>query len=216
MDKELRRVGALIAAVILVAAACSSSTTSPSASVAAPAASESAAPAGSEGAASGEPTPGITAIRRHRLGRQAGRRRDPLVLLPRHRRRAGAGRGRGARSPRRSTPRTRASTCRFEGYPYQPARDALSIEIASGNGPDIVGPVGIGGAEAFHGQWLDLAAAHRQERLRHDPVPGARPSTSTTSAARARSASRSRSIRRSCSTRPSLFKEAGLDEPPHE
>ena len=36
------------------------------------------------------------------------------------------------------------------------ANDALATEIASGNGPDIVGPVGIGGANAFHGQWLDL------------------------------------------------------------
>ena len=62
MDKELRRLGALIAAVILVAAACSSSSTSPSASVAAPAESASAAPAGSEGTESAEPTPKLTAI----------------------------------------------------------------------------------------------------------------------------------------------------------
>ena len=41
--------------------------------------------------------------------------------------------------------------------PYAGANDALATEIASGNGPDIVGPVGIGGANAFHGQWLDLA-----------------------------------------------------------
>jgi len=45
----------------------------------------------------------------------------------------------------------------FEAVPYAGANDALSTEIASGNGPDIVGPVGIGGANAFHGQWLDLA-----------------------------------------------------------
>jgi multiple sugar transport system substrate-binding protein len=44
----------------------------------------------------------------------------------------------------------------FEAVPYQGARDALSTQIGSGNGPDIVGPVGVGGAEAFHGQWLDL------------------------------------------------------------
>jgi multiple sugar transport system substrate-binding protein len=44
----------------------------------------------------------------------------------------------------------------FEVTAYAGARDALSTQIASGNGPDIVGPVGIGGAEAFHGQWLDL------------------------------------------------------------
>jgi multiple sugar transport system substrate-binding protein len=44
----------------------------------------------------------------------------------------------------------------FEAVPYAGANDALATEIASGNGPDIVGPVGIGGANAFHGQWLDL------------------------------------------------------------
>ena len=44
----------------------------------------------------------------------------------------------------------------FEGYVYAAARDALATQLASGAGPDIVGPVGIGGAEAFHGQWLDL------------------------------------------------------------
>ena len=44
----------------------------------------------------------------------------------------------------------------FEAVPYEGARDALATQIGSGNGPDIVGPVGVGGAEAFHGQWLDL------------------------------------------------------------
>jgi multiple sugar transport system substrate-binding protein len=44
----------------------------------------------------------------------------------------------------------------FEGVPYSAARDALSTEIAGGNAPDIVGPVGVGGANAFEGQWLDL------------------------------------------------------------
>jgi multiple sugar transport system substrate-binding protein len=39
---------------------------------------------------------------------------------------------------------------------YDNARDTLATRLASGKGPDIVGPVGFGGAEAFHGQWLDL------------------------------------------------------------
>ena len=39
---------------------------------------------------------------------------------------------------------------------YDTAQDVMSTEIAGGNAPDIVGPVGISGAEAFHGQWLDL------------------------------------------------------------
>jgi len=37
------------------------------------------------------------------------------------------------------------------------AYDTLSTLIASGNGPDIVGPVGYAGSNAFSGQWLDLA-----------------------------------------------------------
>jgi multiple sugar transport system substrate-binding protein len=36
------------------------------------------------------------------------------------------------------------------------ATDALSTLIASGQAPDIVGPVGFSGANAFTGQWLDL------------------------------------------------------------
>ncbi len=45
----------------------------------------------------------------------------------------------------------------FEVVAYAGANAALATEIGSGNGPDIAGPAGIGGANAFHGQWLDLA-----------------------------------------------------------
>jgi len=45
----------------------------------------------------------------------------------------------------------------FEAVAYAGANAALATEIGSGNGPDIVGPAGIGGANAFNGQWLDLA-----------------------------------------------------------
>jgi multiple sugar transport system substrate-binding protein len=44
----------------------------------------------------------------------------------------------------------------MEVIPYNSAKDTLATEIASGNGPDIVGPVGWGGSNAFYGQWLDL------------------------------------------------------------
>ena len=44
----------------------------------------------------------------------------------------------------------------LEVVPYDAARDTLSTQIASGNGPDIVGPVGWGGSNAFYGQWLDI------------------------------------------------------------
>ncbi|MFQ3673097.1 MAG: ABC transporter substrate-binding protein [Aggregatilineales bacterium] len=36
------------------------------------------------------------------------------------------------------------------------ARDTLSTLIAAGNAPDIVGPVGVAGSNAFADQWLDL------------------------------------------------------------
>lgn len=39
----------------------------------------------------------------------------------------------------------------------QTAPDILSTLIASGDAPDIVGPVGFSGSNAFAGQWLDLA-----------------------------------------------------------
>ena len=45
----------------------------------------------------------------------------------------------------------------LEIVPYDAARDTLATQIASGNGPDIIGPVGWGGSAAFYGQWLDLA-----------------------------------------------------------
>jgi multiple sugar transport system substrate-binding protein len=39
---------------------------------------------------------------------------------------------------------------------YEQAYDQLSTEIAGGNPPDIIGPVGFGGANAYAGHWLDL------------------------------------------------------------
>jgi multiple sugar transport system substrate-binding protein len=39
---------------------------------------------------------------------------------------------------------------------YAGARDAFATKVASGSPPDVVGPLGVGGASAFEGQWLDL------------------------------------------------------------
>ena len=44
----------------------------------------------------------------------------------------------------------------LEIVPCNVATDTLSTQIASGNGPDIIGPVGWDGSNAFYGQWLDL------------------------------------------------------------
>lgn len=45
----------------------------------------------------------------------------------------------------------------IEVIPNASARDTLATEIAAGAGPDIVGPVGWIGSNAFGGQWLDIA-----------------------------------------------------------
>src|SRR5689334_3788322 len=45
----------------------------------------------------------------------------------------------------------------LEVVPHASGRDTLSTEIASGSGPDIVGPVGWAGSNDFFGQWLDIA-----------------------------------------------------------
>ena len=79
-----------------------------------------------------------------------------LVLLPGHRGGSGPAARPRRRSSRTSTPAPEHQPD-FEVVTYDAARDTLATQIASGNGPDIVGPVGVGGAEAFHGQWLDLA-----------------------------------------------------------
>ena len=46
----------------------------------------------------------------------------------------------------------------FEVVTYEgnAANNTLANELLNKNGPDVVGPVGIGGANAFNGQWLDL------------------------------------------------------------
>jgi len=44
----------------------------------------------------------------------------------------------------------------MEVVPFASAKDTLSTEIAAGNGPDIIGPVGWGGSNAFGGQWGDI------------------------------------------------------------
>ena len=54
----------------------------------------------------------------------------------------------------------------FEHQPYDAAFDIFSTEIRSDNPPDIVGPLGIGGGNAFPNQWLDLTdliAAHKYD-----------------------------------------------------
>ena len=49
-------------------------------------------------------------------------------------------------------------TLKLDHVAYDGARDAFSTRLASGDPPDIVGPLGVGGASAFAGQWLDLTS----------------------------------------------------------
>jgi multiple sugar transport system substrate-binding protein len=45
----------------------------------------------------------------------------------------------------------------MEVVPFASAKDTILTEIASGNGPDVIGPVGWSGSAALYGQWADLA-----------------------------------------------------------
>ncbi len=60
-----------------------------------------------------------------------------------------------------------------EVIPNASARDTISTEIAAGAGPDIVGPVGWIGSNAFGGQWLDIApylAATNYDTSKFEPA----------------------------------------------
>ena len=103
----------------------------------------------------------------------------------------------------------------FEGFVYAAARDALAVQIGSGNPPDIVGPVGIGGAEAFHGQWLDLKPYIDKTGFDMSQFPE--------STVELYNAGGEGQVGIPYAIYPSvlfykagMFKEAGLEEPPHE
>lgn len=102
----------------------------------------------------------------------------------------------------------------FEVVTYDEARDTLATQLAAGNPPDIVGPVGIGGAEAFHGEWLDLNPLIEQT--------GFDLSRYEQAAVELYSAGGEGQVGIPFAVYPSvlfyrtsLFEEAGLNEPPH-
>jgi multiple sugar transport system substrate-binding protein len=103
----------------------------------------------------------------------------------------------------------------FEGFIYQAARDALAVQLGAGNGPDIVGPLGIGGAEAFHGQWLDLQPLIDKTGFDMTQFPEATVDLYN--------AGGEGQVGIPYAVYPSvlfykadMFKEAGLEEPPHD
>ncbi|GAB4008358.1 hypothetical protein GCM10029992_64520 [Glycomyces albus] len=87
------------------------------------------------------------------------------------------------------------------------APDILSTQIATGDAPDIVGPMGIRGRSTFPGAWLDLTPTSRRTTTTC-PISTRPWSTSTRSRRKARSVCRSPSSPPSCtststcSTRP--------------
>src|SRR5689334_9166818 len=144
MASRLSRPGVLLAAFALVATACSGSSASPPASNAAPSLAPS-EPAASQVAASQGPATvppgGPVEIRWYCClgGGEAPEQKtveDQVV-----------------KDFNASHPNIKLT---FEVVTYDQANGQLATELQSGNPPDIVGPVGIGGANAFHGKWLDL------------------------------------------------------------
>jgi multiple sugar transport system substrate-binding protein len=61
----------------------------------------------------------------------------------------------------------------LEIVPNANAYDILKTQIAAGNAPDIIGPVGVRGRNGFSGVFLDLSPRSRNQ-FRHQPVPGGR------------------------------------------
>ena len=95
--------------------------------------------------------------RRHRRGRSDRRRQgpDPLVRRSRHRRTAGPDRRRAGRRPAFNESQDKI-TLSLEIYQNTTAYDILSTQIAAGDPPDIIGPVGFRGFYSYGDQLLDL------------------------------------------------------------
>jgi multiple sugar transport system substrate-binding protein len=102
----------------------------------------------------------------------------------------------------------------FEVITYEEARGTLATRLAAGEAPDVVGPVGIGGAEAFHGEWLNLTP--------YIESSGFDLSKYEQAAVELYSAGGEGQVGIPFAVYPSvlfyrtsLFEEAGLNEPPH-
>jgi multiple sugar transport system substrate-binding protein len=142
MERTVGRLGVLIASVGLIFAACNSGTSSPAPSAAASAAESAAASVEASAAASASAASGEVVEIRWFCCIGGGDAPEQTVVEKQVVDEFNA-----------SHPNIHLT---FEAVPYAGANAALATEIGSGNGPDIVGPAGIGGANAFNGQWLDL------------------------------------------------------------
>jgi multiple sugar transport system substrate-binding protein len=142
---RLPRLATLVAIVALLAAACGSSNPSPSASGAAPASAAPATPAPSQAAEPSAqltvPPGGPVAIKWFCClgGGDDESQQKTFKKL--------------ADAFNASHPNIKVT---IDHTAYEGARQAFAVKLASDDPPDIVGPLGVGGAAAFEGQWLDL------------------------------------------------------------
>ena len=196
MRTRLFQAGTLLATLALVASACGPSTSNPSPASGAPA---TAAPGVTPGASQPAASFAAADLRWYCC---LGTGEDPAQIPTEEEVAAGFG------------TKHAGSSLKFEVTTYDAARDTLSTQIASGNAPDIVGPVGVGGIAAFDGQWLDLTdviASSGYDTSQFDP---AAVDFYNTDAGQ---------IGLPFAVYPSmlwykadLFEEAGLEPPPHE
>ncbi len=202
LDRTFGRLGVLVAIVVLVATACGSTTT-PSSSAGASAgasadASASAGPTAITAATTGKPGD-VEIVWYCCLG--GG---DAIEQVDAEKK--------VADEFNASHPGIHLS---FVAVPYAGASDTLAVQLASGAGPDIVGPVGIGGANAFHGQWLDLQPFIDKNGYDMTEFPQA-----TVDLYRVGGEGQAGipfAVYPSVLFyRAKLFKEAGLNEPPHD
>ena len=151
----------------------------------------------------------VTARPRRPAGpRSERRRRHPLVRRSRH--------GRAART---SIGPSRQFVDAFNNSPdgrLHLARDlsttraattSLKTQIAAGNAPDIIGPIGVRGLQSFGDQLLDLQPLHRADGRHCRSIDRSadrrlQASTASRSASRSPSTRRSSTTTRTCSTRP--------------
>jgi multiple sugar transport system substrate-binding protein len=204
MASRLSRPGVLLAVFAIVATACTGSSASPPASGAASAAASSeASTAASQVAASQGPAtipPGGPVEIRWYCCLGGGEAPEQKAVEDKV-----------VKDFNASHPNIKLT---FEVVTYDQANGQLATEIQSGNPPDIVGPVGIGGANAFHGKWLDLAPLIQKTNYDLSGFPSnvvdiykldegqvGIPFAIYPSA---------------LFYRKGLFEEAGLDEPPHK
>jgi multiple sugar transport system substrate-binding protein len=103
----------------------------------------------------------------------------------------------------------------MEVVTYNAAPDTLATEIASGNPPDIVGPVGGSGANSFYGAWLDLAPL--VEKNKYDLSQYDKDSVEFFKTGGEGQVGLPFAIYPSIMYyQPDMFKEAGLNPPPHK